>query len=108
MADPLGLIGASGAGGVRGVGPISPMRPASKPTDASQPSFKDVLMSNVNEANKLQQDATSAIEDLATGKRTDVEGVLLATAKADTAFRLLQSVRNKVMQAYEEVKQMRV
>ncbi|MHC4218869.1 MAG: flagellar hook-basal body complex protein FliE, partial [Planctomycetota bacterium] len=31
-----------------------------------------------------------------------------ATEKADTAFRLLLQVRNKVLDAYDEVKQMRV
>jgi flagellar hook-basal body complex protein FliE len=37
-----------------------------------------------------------------------MEGVILATQKADTAFRMLQSVRNRVMEAYEEIKQIRV
>ncbi|MEL6797158.1 MAG: flagellar hook-basal body complex protein FliE [Planctomycetota bacterium] len=34
--------------------------------------------------------------------------MLLATAKADTAFRLLQQVRNKVFEAYREIQQIRV
>jgi len=58
--------------------------------------------------NELQRDATEAMEDLATGARDDVESVLIATQKADTAFRLLLQVRNKVLDAYEEVKQIRV
>jgi flagellar hook-basal body complex protein FliE len=58
--------------------------------------------------NQLQRDATEAMEDLATGGRDDVESVLIATQKADTAFRLLLQVRNKVLDAYEEVKQIRV
>ena len=33
---------------------------------------------------------------------------MIATAKADTAFRMLLQVRNKVMGAYEELKQMRI
>ena len=41
-------------------------------------------------------------------QRDDVEGVILATQKADNAFRMLQAVRNKVVAAYEEVKQLRV
>lgn len=65
-------------------------------------------MQNLNEVNKLQQDASKAIEDLQTGKREDLEGVILATQKADTAFRMLQSLRNKVVDAYDEVKQIRV
>ncbi|MBY0309054.1 MAG: flagellar hook-basal body complex protein FliE, partial [Phycisphaerales bacterium] len=34
--------------------------------------------------------------------------VLLATQKADTAFRMLLSVRNKVQAAYDELKQVRI
>lgn len=104
MADPLGMIGGFGA---RGVGAAAPGTPP-KPIGAGQSSFKDVLLDNLKQVNSMQQDATRAIEDLHTGKRTDLEGVVLATQKADTAFRMLQSVRNKVMEAYEEVKQIRV
>ena len=70
--------------------------------------FKAVLMGNLQEVNALQQDATQAAEDLITGKRDDIEGVIAATDKADTAFKMLQAMRNQVMQAYDEVKQMRV
>lgn len=102
MTDPLGLIPGSG--------------PVSRATDHSQaratpnggPEFKDVLLDNLRRVNELQQDATKAIEDLQTGRRTDYEGVLVATQKADVAFKMLQALRNKVMEAYDEVKQMRV
>jgi len=104
MSDPLGLI--SAAGGAGGALPRTPT--GGVPVDPSAPSFKDVLLQNINQVNTLQQEASSAMQDLATGKRSDLEGVMLATNKADTAFRMLLAVRNKVQQAYEEVKQMRV
>ena len=74
----------------------------------SGPSFKDVLMENIKKVNELQQDAEHAIEDLASGRRDDVAGVLIAKQKADLAFQMLQQVRNKLVDAYEEIKQMRV
>ncbi len=103
MTDPLGLIGNSG--GVQG--PIPPARNASA-GDPAGPGFKEVLKQQIEQVNQLQQDAKEAIEDLATGRRDDIESVMIATQKADTAFRLFLQVRNKVMDAYEEVKQMRV
>ena len=114
MSDPLGLIGQSGAGaggiygpqGAGGAGGGSGS--AGKATDPNQPSFKDLLMDNIKQANQLQQEATTAIEDLNSGKRADVEGVLMATQKADTAFRMLLAVRNKVQAAYTEIQQLRV
>jgi flagellar hook-basal body complex protein FliE len=65
-------------------------------------------MDTLREADRLQQDATQAVEDLQTGRRDDLEGVILATQKAETAFNMIQALRNKVMQAYDEIKQMRV
>ena len=76
--------------------------------DPNAPSFKDVLLENIDQVNRLQQEATAAAEDLATGKRSDVEGVILATQKADAAFRMLVSVRNRMQTAFEEIKQIRV
>src|SRR3954464_15502030 len=104
MTDPLGLIGSA-----QRIGPAGPGAGAGGPAaDPNAPAFKDVLLKNLDEANKLQQDATKAVEELLTGKRNDLEGVLLATAKADTAFKMIQAVRNQVVRAYEEIQQMRV
>ena len=103
MPDPLGLIGTT-------TSPAQvPARPGSGAGDGSQGiSFKEQLIKQINDVNQLQRDAKEAVEDLATGKRDDVESVIIATQKADTAFRMLLQVRNKVMNAYDEVKQIRV
>jgi len=103
MADPLGLIGTQGGGGFSPIDPAAGARKPSGPIDG--PGFKDVMLENLKQVNTLQQDATHAIEDLQTGDRDDVETVLMATQKADAAFRMLLAVRNKVLDAYEEVKQ---
>ncbi len=106
MVDPVGLIRAGPMVGP--MGPVGPSAPGQNAGDVQGPSFKDVLMASLEKVNQLQQDATTAIEDLQTGRRDDLETVLAATAKADTAFRMLLSVRNKMLDAYEELKQIRV
>ena len=111
MTDPLGLLNhASTTGSTSGLRPGAPTGPI-KPDDPnalSTPSFKDVLMKNIEQVNQLQQDAERAIEDLHAGRRDDLDGVLIAKQKADLAFQMLQQVRNKMLDAYEEMKQMRV
>lgn len=106
MADPLGFISGS-----------QPMRPASLQAggqsagaagSAGGASFKDALIDNIKRVDELQQQANRSMEDIATGKRDDLEGVILATQQADSAFRMLQAVRNRVMEAYDELKQTRV
>jgi len=103
MSDPVGLIGSGGVDPTRGGQPGRQQKPA----ESGGPAFKDVLFENLRNANELEQDATRAIEDLQAGRRTDVEGVLLAAQKADMAFQALQAVRNKVVEAYQEIQQMR-
>jgi flagellar hook-basal body complex protein FliE len=103
MSDPLGLIGKSTI--QRDFTPLGGQQAKS----AQQgPAFKDLLKQQLTEVNALQRDAKEAVEDLAAGRRDDLESVIIATEKADVAFKMLLQVRNKVMDAYEEVKQIRV
>ena len=104
MNDPLGFIqnnpAARIAGGAKPAGPGA--------ADKADGNFRELMVKNLERVNQLQQDASAAIEDLNTGKRDDLETVLMATQKADTAFRMLLQVRNQVMNAYDEIKQIRV
>ena len=107
MTDPLGLIPGS-----QGISPIrsgaSGAQSANGPDQTSGPSFKDALMKQLDQVNRLQQDAETAIEDVVSGKRDDLDNVMIAKQKADIAFQMLLQVRNQMMDAYEEIKQIRV
>ena len=46
------------------------------------------------------------MQDLATGKTEDVTGVMTAMEKSDMAFKTLLAIRAKLMDAYEEIKNM--
>lgn len=105
MTDPLGLI--SNIAATNRHTPIGP-RQGGAEQGAGGPGFKELLQRQIDQVNQLQEDANMAMQDLATGKRDDLESVITATQKADMAFRMLLQVRNKVMDAYEEVKQIRV
>ncbi|MEM7234468.1 MAG: flagellar hook-basal body complex protein FliE, partial [Planctomycetota bacterium] len=63
---------------------------------------------SIQEVNELKNDADSAIQELALGKTENVSEVLTAVEKADLAFRALMSIRNKLVDAYEEVNRLRV
>ena len=109
MTDPLGLIGQSHLAGPGGLARAnSAQRAQGGGAAAAGPTFMDTLREQINEVNSLQKDAKEAMEDLMAGRREDVEGVMIATQKADTAFRMLLQVRNKVLDAYEEIKQVRI
>lgn len=71
-------------------------------------SFKNFLLESIREVNSMQQAADRAVEKLVTGGEVNPAEVLTAVQKADIAFRLMIQVRNKMVQAYEEVKNIRV
>jgi len=101
MTDPLGLISR--------IAPAPAAATAAlRAGPADGPGFKAFLQEQIDKVNQLQTDAQTAAEDLMTGQRNDFESVIVATQKADLAFKALMQVRNKMMDAYEEVKQMRV
>jgi flagellar hook-basal body complex protein FliE len=69
-------------------------------------SFADTLKNSINEVARLQQDASQAVENLATGRSEDVSGVMMAMEKSDLAFKTLLAIRAKLMDAYDEIKNM--
>jgi flagellar hook-basal body complex protein FliE len=73
---------------------------------ASGSSFSDTLKKSIEEVAKLQQDASDAVQNVATGKSDDVTGVMTAMEKSDLAFKTLLAIRAKLMDAYEEIKNM--
>lgn len=98
------------AQGVNPLGPLGPARQGMPASKASSPSagFKDILAREIGEVNNLQLDAEKAINDLAVGKARNVTEVMVAVEKADLAFRNLMAVRNKIIDAYKEIQQLRI
>lgn len=71
-------------------------------------SFGDALKESLNEVNNLQLDADKSIEAMVSGENKDIHGTMIALSKADLAFRMTVQVRNKVLDAYQEVMRMQV
>jgi flagellar hook-basal body complex protein FliE len=87
--------------------PTLPQMPAvGAETDAK--SFKDLLVNSIQQVNTMQLDADKAVETLFTGGAINPAEVLTAVQKADLAFRLTMQMRNKLMEVYQEVKDIRI
>lgn len=71
-------------------------------------SFGDTLKESMNEVNNLQLDADKSIEGLVSGQNKNIHETMIAISKADLAFRMTMQVRNKVMDAYQEVMRMQI
>jgi flagellar hook-basal body complex protein FliE len=75
---------------------------------ASGPSFKDVLIDSIQQVNSMQLEADQAVETMFTGGDINPAEVLTAVQKADLAFRLTMQMRNKLMEVYQEIKDIRI
>ena len=71
-------------------------------------SFTEMLVESISKVNSLQTEANSAIEKLATGKTKNIHETMLAVEKADIAFKTMNQIRSKVIDAYKEVMRMQV
>ena len=71
-------------------------------------SFGQLVEKAVNETERLQDTADGMVKSLAQGEITDVHQVMLAMTRADLSFRMMLEVRNKLLDAYQEVMRMQV
>lgn len=71
-------------------------------------SFKDFLLDSIKEVNQMQVDADHAVETLMTGGDADPAEVLTAVQKADLAFRMMMQMRNKLLEVYQQVQDVRI
>ena len=78
------------------------------PVAQDQPSFKDFMLQSLNQVNEMQQQADQSVEKLFTGGDITPAEVLTAVQKADMSFRMMMQVRNKLMQAYQEIRDVRI
>jgi len=76
--------------------------------DPAQKTFADTLKEAVGTVNHLQLDSDKKMQELATGKTTNIPEVMMAAEKADIALRMMVQVRNKMIEAYQDVMKMQV
>jgi flagellar hook-basal body complex protein FliE len=70
--------------------------------------FADTLNEAISNVNELQLQSDQKVQELATGKTDDVAGVMITAEKADIALRAMVQVRNKIIDAYNEIMKMQV
>ena len=89
--------------------PQAPPAPASPAAPAADgPSFRDFLVQSIHEVNSMQADANQAVEQLMTGGSVTPAEVLTAVQKADIAFQMMIQVRNKLVDAFTEIKNLQI
>ncbi len=71
-------------------------------------SFGDMLKNAISTVNELQQQSDQETQKLMTGETQDPHTTMIAVQKADPSFQMMMQVRNKIVQAYQEIMRMQV
>ena len=72
------------------------------------PAFKEVLSQALQDADSAQKLSDGQIEKVLTGEIQDVHSAMIAMQKADLSFQMMLQVRNKLIDAYQEVMRMQI
>ena len=75
---------------------------------AGGPAFHNILLEALDQVNAMQGQANEAVEQLVTGGDVNPAEVLTSLQKADLSFKLMLQIRNKLVQAYQEINNIRI
>ena len=95
MADPISSV--------RMAAPVSE---AVKSSGGKEWGFLETLRGAMDQVTELQGKADTKVSAVLDGSGMDVHSAMIAVEKADLSFQLMMQVRNKIVQAYQEVSRM--
>jgi flagellar hook-basal body complex protein FliE len=96
----------TGPSSIAGINPIT--LPQITPPAAGSSQFGDMLTSAIQSIDGANQTANTSVQKFLSGENEELHTTVLATQKAELAFELGLQVRNKVVDAYQEVMKMQM
>jgi flagellar hook-basal body complex protein FliE len=75
-------------------------------SDSGGLSFGAVLKNAINTVDQINSNAGAQVNSLLQGGGGDMTSVMMAVEKADVAFQLMMQVRNKIVNAYQDIEKM--
>jgi flagellar hook-basal body complex protein FliE len=87
---------------------LKPSQDGQKTPGVPKENFGDVLKTAISDIDKLQKSADQAIVKLETDNSGSLHEAMIALEKADISFRAMMQVRNKIIEAYQEIMRMQV
>lgn len=97
---------------IAGLAPLLPLTPVNQ-TDQNAPAenktdFASFLKNEISKVDALLKNADAASIELATGQTQDLHTVMVALEKANLSLGLTIEVRNKVLDAYNQIMRMQI
>jgi flagellar hook-basal body complex protein FliE len=94
---------------ITNIAPISMPEITGSAAQAGQPGeFQKVLAGTINHLETLNHSAADSVQRFLSGENEELHTTILETQKAELAFELGLQVRNKVVDAYQEIMRMQM
>jgi flagellar hook-basal body complex protein FliE len=85
---------------------VTPQPLSPNPTGGGEGGFLSTLKDAMGQVEGLQAQADQQVSSLLEGNGQDVHGAMIAVERADLSFQLMMQVRNKIVNAYQEISRM--
>jgi len=88
--------------------PLTTPTEQSSGVDKTEKDFARLMEDMISEVTRQQKEADQAVQDVHAGGGKNLHEAMIALEKADISTRYMVQVRNKVMEAYQEIMRMQV
>lgn len=86
----------------------NPISPIGGTTQSAAPGFSDTVGKALESVSAAEHEADKLVQGMAAGENVGVHELMAATAKAQLSVEVLVQVRNKAVEAYQEIMRMQV
>jgi flagellar hook-basal body complex protein FliE len=87
---------------------LNPYQTSLKQNSKSEEDFGKFLWKEIKKVDESQKQVQKMLEDLSEGKEVSLSDLALSFSKAEIEFNLLLRVRNKIIDAYQEIMRMQI
>lgn len=74
----------------------------------TEQNFSDFIKSTISQVSQSQTESDLSIQKLHSGEAQNLHDVMISVEQADISLRMLVQIRNKAIQAYEEIMRMQI
>jgi flagellar hook-basal body complex protein FliE len=92
---------------IRGINNTVNMKDINK-NEKEKHSFRELLVEELQKVNSLQKNSEYLNSKLILGEVENIHQVMIAAEKADLALQLTLQIRNKILDAYNEIMRMQI
>ena len=90
------------------IGPVGPVTPTAGTTAPTKSSFAEAIGNALEGVSAAEGKADLLAQDIAAGGDTPVHELMVAMSEASLSLEMLVQVRNRALEAYQEIMRMQV